>query len=490
MHEAIVLGALENLERLLGCDVVGAVGLNRVVGHVTNLDAPVIRVIRAALAELGARVATGADASRDVALVLLEPVRDALELDGLVLEVDGLLDGDHVHANAVAARRDHLGDTRKRNESHALEEVGDRGVLVDAVLARVEELGGAGDKVGQAPALDAGCVGDGPIVVVVVAVVILDDADDAHLVEKLLQVRGLDLWRKGHHLVEVIELAELHAVGKVDHLVREDLLETPVLRVVGLDATNLVLHDIRDLAPELGHGGIALGFVLIDRARLFKLFRHLLRPPEVDLLANPIGELVHALARLGRYLDELAGGVALPQVAHKGVEVKVKVRQNINLVEKDDVGLLEHEGILEGLVVALGNREDDGILGGAGVKLGGAHEVANVLKEYQVKSRGVERIDARARHAGVQVAHAARVKLYCACSRLGDDVVGVNGAVDIGLHNANAIGVLKKIDKTSERGCLARARRAHDVEEKLPARLEVFSHAVCLGVIVGKDALF
>ena len=69
-------------------------------------------------------------------------------------------------------------------------------------------------------------------------------------------------------------------------------------------------------------------------------------------------------------------------------------------------------------------------------------------------------------------------------------MVGVNGTVDIGLHHANAVGVLKKVDETRERGCLARARRAHDVEEKLPARLKVLSHAVCLGVIVGKDTLF
>ena len=362
MHKAIVLGALEDLERLLGRDVVGATGLHGVVGHVAYLDAPVVRVVGAALAQLGAGVAARADAGGDVALVLLEPVGDALELDGLVLEVDGLLDGDDVHADAVASGRDHLRDARKRDEGHALEEVRDRGVLVDAVLARVEELCRAGHKERQAPALGARGVRDGAVVVVVVSVVVLDDADDAHLVEEFLQVRGFNLGRKSHHLVEVIELAELHAVGKVDHLVREDLLEAPVLRVVGLDATNLVLHNIRDLAPELGHGGIALGFVLIDRAGLFKLFRHLLRPPEFDLLANPIGELVHALARLGRYLDELAGVVALPQVAHKGVEVKVKVRQNINLVEKDDVGLLEHEGVLEGLVVALGNREDDRVL--------------------------------------------------------------------------------------------------------------------------------
>ena len=69
-------------QRLLGGDVVRAPRFDGVVGHVTNLDAPVIGVVGAALPKRRARVAARADARSDVSLVLLEPVGDALELDG------------------------------------------------------------------------------------------------------------------------------------------------------------------------------------------------------------------------------------------------------------------------------------------------------------------------------------------------------------------------------------------------------------------------
>ena len=57
VDEAVVLCLLDDLERLIGRDVVGTVRLDRVVSHIADLDAPVFGVVSAALAELRARVA-------------------------------------------------------------------------------------------------------------------------------------------------------------------------------------------------------------------------------------------------------------------------------------------------------------------------------------------------------------------------------------------------------------------------------------------------
>ena len=146
VHVTVLLGAAEDLERFLGRDVVRTTGLDRVVGHVADLDAPVVLIIRAALAKLGPRVAAGADACGDVAFILLQPVRDLLDIERLAVHADFLFDRDDVHADAVAARADHRGDVLQRQEGHSFKERSDRRVGVDSVLGRVEQLRAAGDE--------------------------------------------------------------------------------------------------------------------------------------------------------------------------------------------------------------------------------------------------------------------------------------------------------------------------------------------------------
>ena len=74
MHEAVVFRLLEDGHRLVVGDVVAAAGLTEVIRHVAHAYAPVAVVIRAALVQLLAAVAAGADAHADVAFVLFQPV--------------------------------------------------------------------------------------------------------------------------------------------------------------------------------------------------------------------------------------------------------------------------------------------------------------------------------------------------------------------------------------------------------------------------------
>ena len=74
MDIAVLLGKLEYLESALFGYVVRASGLNGVICHVAELDAPIVKIVGAAVAEHCARSAAGADTCGDVTLVFLEPV--------------------------------------------------------------------------------------------------------------------------------------------------------------------------------------------------------------------------------------------------------------------------------------------------------------------------------------------------------------------------------------------------------------------------------
>ena len=55
MNIAVLFGKLKNLKRAFFCDVVRAVCFNGVIRHITELNAPVVAVIRAAFVKHGSR---------------------------------------------------------------------------------------------------------------------------------------------------------------------------------------------------------------------------------------------------------------------------------------------------------------------------------------------------------------------------------------------------------------------------------------------------
>ena len=71
---------------------------------------------------------------------------DVLDGDGLVLRVDGLLHGQDVHADAVAAGGDQMGLALQRQEGHLVEGVGQLGILLDLPEDHVGHLGDAGNE--------------------------------------------------------------------------------------------------------------------------------------------------------------------------------------------------------------------------------------------------------------------------------------------------------------------------------------------------------
>ena len=118
---AVVLGALEDLHRLIIGDLAALAGLETVVTKLTDGNAHLILQLAAALALNAHGIAAGAVADAEVILILFQPVGDVLDIDRLVRGRDSLLDRDDVHADAGASGRHHAGDLRQRQERHALE---------------------------------------------------------------------------------------------------------------------------------------------------------------------------------------------------------------------------------------------------------------------------------------------------------------------------------------------------------------------------------
>lgn len=182
-----------------------------------------------------------------------------LDVERLVLHRDGLFHRDDVHAHAAAARRQQMRLARQRHVGHALKELGELRMLLQPgvparklrILLHVEQLRAARYEHRQdIPPLRGRR--SAPVVVIVVAVVIFQKTDVAHLVEQLLEMRLL-LLRDLVHLPELFDgvgRAELHGQGDVGHLVGHDAGQPPVFRVFRAHLAELVVDDVRDLLPS------------------------------------------------------------------------------------------------------------------------------------------------------------------------------------------------------------------------------------------------
>ena len=195
-----------------------AVGLDHVIGHISYGDAPVGRIVGAALTHHATTRAAAAGAGGILALIFVEPMLDMLNGHRGARGIDGLLDRNDVHADARASGRHHRRGLGQRTLGRLLKELGVDRVLLELAQAHVEELGRARHQHGQHPLFGA----------LRVFPVVLEQARVAHVVEHLLDI-GLRHARELDHLGQRVGTAHLHLAEHFGLLIGCGLGKRPVL---------------------------------------------------------------------------------------------------------------------------------------------------------------------------------------------------------------------------------------------------------------------
>ena len=208
VHKAVILGSAQNVVNLFARDVVAAIGLDYIIGHVAHSDAPVVRVVAATLAQNLTACTAAAGRGRVLAVILVQPMLDMLDRHRRARSIDGLLDRNNVHANARASGRHHGRRLRQRAFGRLLEKLREHRMLIQLAHTHVKELGRAGHEHGQHPLL--GARGVFPVV--------LKQAGVAHIVEHLFDL-GLGHTRELDHLGQGVGPAHLHLEQNISLLV-------------------------------------------------------------------------------------------------------------------------------------------------------------------------------------------------------------------------------------------------------------------------------
>ena len=218
VHKAVVLGLVQDVVNLVAGHVMATIGLDHVVGHIAHGDAPIGRVVGAALTHHATARAAAAGASGILTLVFVEPVLDMLNRHRGARGVDGLLDRNDVHADTGASGRHHRRGAGQRALGCLLKKLGVDRVLLELAHAHVEELGRTRHQHGQHPLL--GALGVFPVV--------LEQTRVAHVVEHLLDI-GFGHAGELDHLGQRIGTAHLHLAEHFGLLVGCGLGKRPVL---------------------------------------------------------------------------------------------------------------------------------------------------------------------------------------------------------------------------------------------------------------------
>ena len=194
------------------------IGLNHVVGHIAHGDAPIGRVVGAALTHHATARAAAAGAGGIFAIVFVEPMLNMLDRHRRARGIDSLLDRNDMHADAGTTGRHHRRGLGQRSLGRLLKELSIDRVLLELAHAHVEELGGTRHQHGQHPLL--GALGVFPVV--------LEQTRVAHVVEHLLDI-GFRHAGELDHLGQRIGTAHLHLAEHFGLLVGCGLGKRPVL---------------------------------------------------------------------------------------------------------------------------------------------------------------------------------------------------------------------------------------------------------------------
>ena len=246
VHEAVFLGALDNFERLLACDLLGAAGADVVLGALAHLDAHILVEVAAAVADARARCAAGARGHGE-AVVLVQIVRDALKFVHAGNALERALDRDDAH-EAVAVG-DHGAHVRREVAGVFLERAADLRMRVEQLLLVDHHLEDAGRE-------------DLHVIRVLAERLVVRAAEDAVVHEVVEQ--GLHLL---HGLADLpgqvgrgALLAQASRDGDIRFLVGQDACHAVVFGRVfvdpGRDAGDAPndLRQLHDLRSELCHG--------------------------------------------------------------------------------------------------------------------------------------------------------------------------------------------------------------------------------------------
>ena len=295
----------------------------------------------------------------------------------------------------------------------------------------------------------------------------------------------------------VAKIGRKDVTGKTD---RHALLALPLKTVDG-GVVHLVLFGFTrgQTLGDLTRGVVFLGDDELQKRLLSRVSAATparmaadLRPCLLDLPDEPIAPGIHALALARAHGKPRRLRIEVIECLSIPIHVKIESRGHVDLIEQLRAGVLEDARVLDGLVVALGHREnhDGQVL--AQVKVDRADQVAHIFDKDDVdvlQTNGlVERVNGLHDHVALEMAQAARVDLDGGhAGFLHGDGVDIRGNIALDDGAAQASLVAQALVGAQDRGGLARTGARQDVDHIGVCLIKSLAQLICQALVARQN---
>ncbi len=192
MDKSVILCLAEDLHSLLVCNIMAFACLPAVIGKITDAYTPVHLIIRASILKDPTAHTAGTLSHADMPFILLQPVRNMLQVERPRLHLNRLFHRNYMHTDPGASRRHHMGNPIQRDKGHALKKACQRRMFLQAYISlrgffHIKQFRRTRHEHRQAVSAVRRSR-NRTVMVIVIAIVILQKPNVAHLIQKLLEL--------------------------------------------------------------------------------------------------------------------------------------------------------------------------------------------------------------------------------------------------------------------------------------------------------------
>ena len=259
MNKAVPLGTLQKLHDFIIGSIPSRIPRHAEFRHVSDTDAEFSRNLTITFAAHFLLFPAGAE-SDGILIILVEPMREMLDTDRLILRLNCLLHRNHMHTDSGSPKRHHGGHSLERHLRHQIEEACKIRMRLRQRFLHHHELSGARHE-------------DRNIVLkmmILILTVQLHDTGPDQMINDFLRLfhRHVIFLRKLLHGIVHAGFAE--AEHKFCLFLRQHLIQRPVLRIIRLHGM-LQLHRIA-IGDHLTKPLDQFLFLLVRRSVAMDLF--------------------------------------------------------------------------------------------------------------------------------------------------------------------------------------------------------------------------
>ena len=201
---------------------------------------------------------------------------------------------------------------------------------------------------------------------------------------------------------------------------------------------------------------------------------------------QPVEPGLHPISGSAAEREEDQGWVDFPGIIHCLFQIEIHIGQQIGFADHTDLRGMEHVGVLQGLIVALGYAKDDHTPVFTKIEHGRTDKITYIFDEKSTVPRRFELLKRMQHHMGIEVTPLAGIDLHRFRTR-GPYAVGIPAGILITFDHVKIELIFEPGDGLLQKCGFTRPRRTHQIYGKNVQGIEIAPVALGKQIVLVED---